>query len=144
MARLVVFLAALFAALAGAGDIYRCKSSDGRIEYRDVACEESAGERIDVKPNVVREIDQSAARAASQAIAFRTAERLRLQEAESAARWANELLPESPVQQADATFYYFPYTFLPTRPAHRPRPPQVKPSAPSLSPLRAEKLHRRE
>jgi hypothetical protein len=71
---------------AVAEQVYRCTNAEGSVEYRDVPCAGQSGGRISIEPNVTREIDQSAARAASKLIADRMAVRAQAEEQAARAR----------------------------------------------------------
>jgi len=60
---------------ADAAQVYRCVDDSGRVEYRDLPCAGRSGSAITIEPNVTREIDQSAYRAASKAVSDRAAAR---------------------------------------------------------------------
>src|SRR5436305_6764514 len=81
---LIVAMALPFPVLAA--QVYRCTNADGAVEYRDSPCAGQSGGRITVEPNVTREIDQSAARAASKVIADRLAARAQAEDQAARAR----------------------------------------------------------
>lgn len=68
-------LTLLVPCLANAAQVYRCVDENGRVEYRDMPCAGRSGSAISIEPNVTREIDQRAFRAASQALTERAAVR---------------------------------------------------------------------
>lgn len=131
---------------AGAAEVYRCTDADGLVEYRDIPCAVRSGGRIAIEPNVTSEIDQSAARAASKAIADRNAARM-LRDEQSARQ-------RTPKQEAATgavgTGADLPWWQLPgpppdrtgqrappddTSPSPKPPKPVVRPIAPPVQPL---------
>jgi hypothetical protein len=155
--RALSLIAGLVLALpAGATDVYRCIDANGRIEYRDSPCTGMKGQKVALEPlNVMREIDQSAARAASDAIAARSAARIAADQAEAERRRMLALEAQRAAQSdAEAAqqvppYGYWEYPVTPVKP-ERPKPkrrddiPRVQPLPQSLpQPLPVDDLARR-
>jgi hypothetical protein len=153
--RALILTAGLVLALpAGATDVYRCIDASGRVEYRDSPCTGMKGRKVELEPlNVMREIDQSATRAQSDAIAARTAARIAADQAEAERRRMMALDAQRAAQaDADAAqvpWYGWEYPVTPVKP-ERPKPkrrddiPRVQPLPQSLpQPLPVEDLTRR-
>jgi hypothetical protein len=140
--RALTLIAGLVLALpAGATDVYRCINANGRVEYRDSPCTGMKGQKVELEPlNVMREIDQSAARAASDAIAARAAARAAADQAD-AERRRMQALEAQRAAQADADagqqvppYGYWEYPVTPVKPDHRPKPKR-KDDIPRAQPL---------
>jgi hypothetical protein len=64
--KMATWLAALVVACTispasvGAAAVYKCTAAGGRVEFRDWRCAGNSGAKIEVRPNVVGEIDHTA------------------------------------------------------------------------------------
>lgn len=132
----ILLAAACIAASSPAwgAEIYRCRDANGRIEFRDSACDGPAGGKVEVRPNVVSEIDQSTAREAHRRIAERLAARAREEEAADrrarAARAADEAAAarRAAAESRDVPWWFYPGYYAP----RRPQPPS--PLEPTVAP----------
>lgn len=124
-----VAMSAAFAANAGA--VYKCTDQNGRIEFRDWPCTGDTGGEVTVQPNVVREIDQTAAAEAGKAIGERLAARAKTDEADRAARITAQAAAAPSEPYVALQPYVYPYGYVP-----RPRPHRRHVAAPVKPPVR--------
>jgi hypothetical protein len=93
---------------ASATEIFRCTTSSGAVEYRDTSCAAGLSARVEIPDNVVSEIDQTAARKASNAITERANARVRAAAIQNAQASIQEPAPAAD-SAPDVVSYYVPY-----------------------------------
>lgn len=112
-----VAMSAAFAANADA--VYKCTDQNGRIEFRDWPCTGETGGEVTIHPNVVREIDQTAAAEAGKVISERLAERAKADEADRAARITAQAAAAPPDAYVAPQPYVYPYAYVSQPRSHR-------------------------